>query len=415
MRKVWIKSRVGEKESGQFGIAGTILFFTIFVITLYLVLQVNKDIVGMAWKGFVTYMKPNYLYPDLNKNELGRNNAQNIMWGAKWLYENVVMREIVNPLLLLILLLVGLAYIYADFFEQFMGKLKSLIPRIVIALILTYTSIYIFEGIMLLAKAGYVLFYNAPAMGGWKNSNYIFTVAPFINIWSNHPVANSIANWYWGYLWVFVIMTESLSLLVFVAFRIVMLGILLVLLPIASILLIHPWTQQIGARIWWLMISLAFVPIAMIIPLMLSTLVVGSVSFVIASLTAVLGSIYLLAKEPFILGGLGFQRAGNVLTGGIVGGGASGNLLAPARLGTGTMGHSLAGMRQHAIGQMGSVEATPTGMVHKGYSGIAGAIAHAIHLHRVGKKTLGGAVGGGGAGAGASNFGSFVEKKGGVE
>ena len=415
MKVVW------KKEEGQLGgVAGTILFLTVFAFSLWLVYRVNSDIVFMSWKGFTTYMKPDYLYPDINGGQFGTNNALNVLLGAKYLYENIVFRDIVNPLLLLILLFTGLAYIYADLFEQFMGKLKTLLPRIIFGVILAYTSIYIFEALMLMGKGGYLLFYNAPVMGAWKNPHYLEAVAPNIRVVGQDAWATSIANFYWGYIWVFVVMAETLSLLVFVAFRMVMMGVLLVLLPIASILLIHPWTQQIGSRIWWLLISLIFVPIAMVIPLMLSTVVVGSVSFTIASLTAVLGSIYLLAKEPFILGGLGFQRAGGVLTGGIIGGGVSGNLLAPSQMGAGLGSFAKQGVYSHALGHAGEQRITESGEKMVGGVGLAGLTAKGLHAlwrrHTRGEINLAGGEQGGATGtSGGMSDSEYAERNGGIE
>ncbi len=395
-----------KKEEGTFGVEAAILIAA-FIVSLIIVLTVNRAIAGLGWKGFITYMQPNYLYPSFSGG-FSSNTGKNVLLAAIYLQQNIVMRYFVNALFFLILLFTGLAYIYSDLFEQYFGKLKTLLPRIIFGLILAYSSLYIVEGLMVIAKAGYIIFYDTPGFTAWRHEDYLFRVCPEIRLFSpNSGFAslNQLVSIYWQYLWVFIIMVEALSLLVFVAFRMVLLAMLIVLLPIASILLIHPWTQNIGSRLWWLAIDLIFLPIVMIIPLMLSTVVGNSVSFFIAALTAVLGSIYLLAKEPFLLGGLGFQRAGNLLTGGVVGGGMSGNLLAPSRIGTGVMSQSLSGL---SGGAMKSLSA-----------GISSKIAN-MRQSRVQVPTVegGGGTAGGGAESGAgvpNNMPKWASSRGGVE
>ncbi len=383
-----------RKEKGLFGIDAVVLVI-MFILALVLVYMVNRTIVGMGWRGFITYMQPDYAYPSFEGGMSG-NMGHNVLIAAVFIQQNIVMRYIVNSLFLIILLIAGLSYIYSDLFEQFMGKLKTLLPRIIFGLILAYTSLYIIQALMVIAKGAYILFYNIPQFSAWKSEDYIFRIAPDIRVVSQGSIwefLNQLAEMYWRYLWVFVIMAEVLSLLIFVAFRLVLLAILIVLLPIASILLIHPWTQQIGSRLWWLAIALVFIPIVMIIPLMLSTVVGNSVSFFIACLASVLGSIYLLAKEPFILSGLGFQRAGAVLRGGIIGGGVSGNLLAPTRIGAGVGEYTMVTLRG--------------GMVRGLAGGIEEKIAR-LFRHNIVVPTVGG------AGANQNNFTEWADSRGGV-
>ncbi len=341
-----------RKEEG-FGGVEAIIMAVMAVISLWLIYNVNTTIVNMGWKGFVTNMQPDYLYPPFDGG-YGSYPGHNVLSAAIYLQQNVVMKYIVNSLFFLILLFVGLAYIYSDLFEQHFGKLKTMLPRVVFGLVLAYTSLYIVEALMIISKAGYLMFYNLSVFNSWKQVDYIMKVAPEIRlVSSNSPFAqvNQVANMYWHYLWVFIIMAEALSLLVFVAFRMVFLAMLIVILPIGSILLIHPWTQSIGSRLWWLAISLIFIPIVMIIPLMLSTVIGNSVAFFIASLTAILGSIYLLAKEPAMLSGAGFQKAGNLLTGGVVGGGAAGNMITSVSgaVGKGISGKLFGGIMDKAL------------------------------------------------------------------
>lgn len=314
-----------RREDGMFGV-DSIILIAAFLFSLIIVFTVNSKITSLSWKGFITMMQPDYLYPAF-RGVFTSRPGDNVIIAAIYLQQNVVMRYFVNSLFLIILLFMGISYIYSDMFEQYFGKLKTLLPRVVFGLLLAYSSLYIVEALMIIGKSAYTVFYMQPAFSAWKHEDYIFHVCPDIKIVApNSSISslNQLVNIYWHHSWVFIVMVETISLLIFVAFRMVLLALLIVILPIASILLIHPWTQSIGARLWWLAVSLIFLPVVMIIPLMLSTVVGNSVSFFIATLALVLGSAYLLVKEPSMLSGVGFQKAGTMLTGGVVGGGMSG-------------------------------------------------------------------------------------------
>ncbi len=117
-------------------------------------------------------------------------------------------------------------------------------------------------------------------------------------------------------------------LLMVVVVRDVLFAVLIVLLPIAAVLLLTPWTTSIGERLWFLAVDLVFLPFVMIIPLMLVGPVANHITFVIAGMVISVGAIYLLAKEPFILSGIGFGRAGEHLSRGITVGAGLMNMIA---------------------------------------------------------------------------------------
>jgi len=137
----------------------------------------------------------------------------------------------------------------------------------------------------------------------------------------------NLAQWFMRYIWSFLAVNFSVMLLMVVVVRDVLFGVLIVLLPMASLFLLTPWTSKIGERIWGLTIDLILLPFVMIIPLMLVGTVANSVSFVIAGLVISTGAIYLLATEPFILSGIGFGRAGEHLSRSIVVGTGIGNVV----------------------------------------------------------------------------------------
>lgn len=340
-----IKIRYIGKEKGLLG-EEALAWWLLAIATFFLLFAMHHYIVVAGWTGVVTEMQPSHLYPPLLDNgypwaeiEVG-HGGRSLLHGAIWIQQNIVMRYFVNTLFIIILLLVGVAYLYHDLFEQFLNtRLRTFLPRIVFGLILAYTNIYIIEALMTLAKGGYVLLYNAPGpFKSWQRPDFLEWIIPeyaHAGTWWG-GVLDWLAKGYLGFIWVFVVQLEVLSILLMVTIRDFLLAVILVLLPIASLLLIHPWTQRIGSRLWWLAIDLVFLPIVMIIPLMLLGLVRNSVSFTIAGLTIVIGSLYLIALEPFVLTGAGFSRAGTVLAGGLAGGQLGGSMFtAQERLGGG--------------------------------------------------------------------------------
>ncbi len=330
MRVIW------KKEEGLFGEDALILIF--FAIgAFFLILAMNHYVVVAAWTGFIELMKPDKLYPSLLKNGAPNqditigNGFSSLLGGAIWIQQNIILRKFVNALFVIILLLVGIAYLYHDLFEQYLHtRMREFLPRIVFGLILAFSNIYILEMLMVLAKGAYVTLYNAP-LGEfqlWQNANFL----EFINLPQVHAhgilgYLDAISRAYLSFIWVFIGAMEALALLILVAVRDFMFAVLLVLLPIASLLIIHPWTQRIGSRLWWLIIDLTFLPIVMIIPLMLMGLVHNSIAFTIAGLTITIGALYLIAQEPFVLSGAGFTRGGAVLTAGLQGGALGGSLI----------------------------------------------------------------------------------------
>ncbi len=330
-----------KKEEGMFG-AEALIMILFFIGIFLLVLFMNYFVANLAWSGVVTEMSPDHLYPDLLKNGLPNavitvnHGSKSLFYGAMWLQENVVIRYIVNGLLLFIILMVGVAYLYYDLFEQYLNtRLKTFLPRIVFGTVLAYTGTWIIYALFVLAKGAYVLFWNLPPpFNNWQNPFFMTSLAPNVNMpYDFTGLISAIERGYLWMIWLFIIAGEALMLLVLVAIRDYLLAVLIVLLPIASLLLIHPWTQRIGSRLWWLAVDLVFLPIVMIIPLALLGLVHNSISFTIAGVAITIGAIYLIAQEPFVLTGAGFSRAGTMLTAGVAGGQLGGQMVVAQRLG----------------------------------------------------------------------------------
>ena len=386
-----------KKEGGQLGVIGAAILIGFAIATFFLIWEMNRYVATVGWTGVVTEMHPDNLYPPLLRNGMPisevvlGHGAKSLLYGAIWIQQHVVLRYIVNGLFLFFVLLVGIAYLYYDLFEQYLNtRLKTLLPRIVFGIILAYSSIWIIEALMVLGKATYVLFWNLPApFNNWQNPAFITSISPHVRVPGDFMgLLNAIANGYLGFIWVFVIVMEVLSTLILIAVRDFLLALLLVVLPIASLLLIHPWTQRIGSRLWWLAVDLVFLPIIMIIPLALLGLVHNSISFTIAGLAITIGSIYLIAQEPFVLTGAGFTRAGSMLSVGLAGGQLGGSMITAQRVMPSAMmgaGRRLAPVGAEAIrGKLGGVT--------MGMGGAGGAAGAAGGAAKGGFGALGNAI-----------------------
>ena len=330
MRVVW------EKEEGLGGFESIVWWgiaaATAFAMTLFLYF-LNYQIAGMAWQGFLYLMRPSELFPNLlnlpNYKDVSTTGIHGMMSAAIYL-NGVIVEKIVNSLIVFMLWVVGMMYIFADLFESFFGRLKSIIPRLIIALILAYGSIYVMNYLIIMGKYAYMVLYNINigALGVWKEPDFYHHIAVHLQPPSTSNLLATLEQYLLRYIWSFLSLDFALMLLMVVVVRDVLFAVLIVLLPIASVLLLTPWTTKIGERIWFLAIDLVFLPFVMIIPLMLVGPVANRITFVIAGIVVSMGAIYLLANEPFILSGIGFSRAGAHLSRGLTMGAGLANSIA---------------------------------------------------------------------------------------
>ena len=330
MRVVW------EKEEGLFG-ADSLVWWGIAIVTAfalaYFAYSLNYQIAGMAWKGFLYLMRPSELFPNLlnlpNYKDVSTTGIHGMMSAAIYL-NSVIVEKIVNALIVFMLWIVGLMYLYADLFESFFGRLKSIIPRLIIALILAYGSIYVVNYLIMMGKYAYMVLYNINigALGAWKQPTFYNYIKSQLQPPTTNITLAFLEKWLLKYIWSFLSVDFTLMLLMVVVVRDVLFAVLIVLLPIAAVLLLTPWTTSIGERLWFLAVDLVFLPFVMIIPLMLVGPVANHITFVIAGMVISVGAIYLLAKEPFILSGIGFGRAGEHLSRGLTVGAGLMNMIA---------------------------------------------------------------------------------------
>ena len=329
-----------EKEDGIFGTESIIWWAMAMATTAFILIFVfilNTYLATLSWDGFLYLMRPENLFPDLlnlppyDQSNPAPTGLTGMMSGAVYL-NGIIMKYIVNGLVVIMFYLVGMIYLYSDLFEQFLGRLKSIVPRAILSLILAYGSLYVIQALIIMGKYAYLVLYNVNVgqLGAWHSSDFI-TAGGYLGNHFSGPDNNQILGWveslFVKYIWSYLGLSFALMLLMTVTVRDVLFAVLIVLAPIAGMLLLTPWTQQIGSRIWWLLIDLIFLPFVMIIPLMLTGPVNNHVSFVIAGLVVSMGSIYLLSKEPFMLRGIGFGEAGGHLSQGVNMGIGSGNIL----------------------------------------------------------------------------------------
>ena len=407
-----------EKEEGMFGEESVIWWAMAAITTISLfifVYLINIGVATMAWKGFLYLMKPDNLFPNiLNLPDYEKNKPTGIMGmfsGAVYL-NGIIMKYIVNGLVVIMFYLVGMIYLYSDLFESFLGKMKSIVPRAILSLILAYGSLYIIQFLLIMGKYAYLVLYNihVGSLGAWQDPNFITGGGAF----SPHfapPDNSSIWGWveslFLKYIWSFLSLDFSIMLLMTVAVRDVAFAVLIVLAPIAGILLLTPWTQQIGSRIWYLLIDLIFLPFVMIIPLMVIGPVNNRISFVIAGLVVSMGAIYLISKEPLMLRGIGFGTAGGHLSRGVTMGVGMGNMfggMGMTRASMTTPGGDLIGGGGGLKGGISDKAGGGTGEMGRFNAGLHGAMTGGKGVYDTTKGHIG---------AGLGVFGTYTLARGG--
>ncbi|ADD08868.1 hypothetical protein [Candidatus Aciduliprofundum boonei] len=401
MRIVW------EKEEGLFGVDSAVwwgIAIAVSAALTFFAMFLNYQIADMAWKGFLYLMRPSELFPNLlnlpNYKDVSTTGIHGMMSAAIYL-NGVIVEKIVNALIVFMLWIVGLMYLYADLFESFFGRLKSIIPRLIIALILAYGSIYVVNYLIMMGKYAYMVLYNINigALGAWKEPTFYNYIKSQLQPPTTAFLVSTLEQLLLKYIWSFLSVDFTLMLLMVVVVRDVLFAVLIVLLPIAAVLLLTPWTTSIGERLWFLAVDLVFLPFVMIIPLMLVGPVANHITFVIAGMVISVGAIYLLAKEPFILSGIGFGRAGEHLSRGLTVGAGLMNMIAIKGAERATITGGSGGGAVGAVALKGSL-----GQAAGKYAA-AGTHGFAIG-HRAFNQTHGNTLGG--ATAGAVGTGAYL-------
>ncbi|MDP8011805.1 MAG: hypothetical protein ACP5F1_00560 [Thermoplasmata archaeon] len=225
--------------------------------------------IGFLWNLFIyPFLNPNVLFPSVLEN--GHIPSLNPIWyppnsgigyalltqegmDASVYLSTVILNYIVAPFFSIFLILSGLSYLFKHSFG-YGERLRNYIPKIFISVILAYFSIYIADVVMIFGKTIYTFFYSGLHI-----------------VWSGKPSPVngliSLAYWPWNYFSspAFLIFSENSLLefmvlvtlitiififLIILVMRIVWIYFLIMFLPLASLLLMHPKTEMVGKRLW---------------------------------------------------------------------------------------------------------------------------------------------------------------------
>jgi hypothetical protein len=242
------------------------------------------------------------LYPALSPS--GPSSGSFLSLAAQ--FSNYLLVDLVDPLVVVLVLLIGIAYLLRASFRRFSPKLENLFPRLLIAVLLSNFTLPIAGAILGLAGATYPVVAGFDG-GAWRDWTNLFGFGGLSFSWDNGVLAFVVS---------FLLFSVVLLLAIAVAVRDAMLAVLLVLLPICTLLWPIPTLAPLARRAWKLFGELAFWPCVAVIPLELA---VGSSSILVllAFLTLALGSPALISTAGAQLSGIGFPSAGPVLGAGV--------------------------------------------------------------------------------------------------
>jgi hypothetical protein len=248
-------------------------------------------------------------------------------------FSSYLLTGIVDPAIALAVLGVGALYLVRAFLGTYRPQLTALLPRLVVAVLVSNLTLPISGGILGLASVvyPYVAGFDGGAWQHWQNLGG-WGLVQFS--WDNGILAFIVA---------FFLFSLVLLLAAAVAIRDALLGVLLVLLPIFTLMWPVPWFSSLARRSWLWFIELAFLPCVLVIPLELA---VGSTSILLLMgyLVVSLASPSLLSMAGSSLTNAGFPSAGGAVVGGIQRG-----LLAASDLMEGTVRPILPELRQAGV------------------------------------------------------------------
>jgi hypothetical protein len=221
-------------------------------------------------------------------------------------FSEFILGNLVDPAIALVLIVLAGLYLLRSFSTRIGGRLESLLPRFVIALLGANFTLPLAGAALDLGGATFRVISSFDG-GAWRHWANIVPAGGFAFSWDNGVLAFVVT---------FALFAMVLTLATLVALRDAMIAVLLVLLPLFSLLWALPPLESLARRAWTLLVELAFLPSVILIPLELA---VGapSVLLVLAYLSIAVGSPYLISISRMQLGGMGFPSAGAALTGGL--------------------------------------------------------------------------------------------------
>jgi hypothetical protein len=292
--------------------------------------------------------------------------------GAAVPFSQFMLDNLVDPAVAVVLVGTAGLYLLRSFSARFGGRLESLLPRFVVALIGANFTLPLAASALDIGGATFRLVASFDS-GAWRHWSNLVPAGGTTFAWDNGVLAFVVS---------FALFAMVLALAVVVALRDAMIAVLLVLLPIFTLLWSLPPLAALARRGWTLLVEMAFLPAVMLIPLELA---VGSPSvlLLLAYLSIAVGSPYLISISRAQLGGLGFPSAGGALTGGLQRGLALATLTTQSSVGAATPGASAMGR----AAQVGSAMRSFAG--HLGKAPLPGGLALGVgHLAAQGSRHL---------------------------
>jgi hypothetical protein len=292
----------------------------------------------------VPMLQPSALYPPLPPSGGGSSD----FLSAAYRFSGFTLVTVVDPAVALVGAGVALLFLARSVVARWAQPLAGLLPRLVLAVIVSNFTLPIAGGVLGLSGALYPVFadWNGAAWEHWVNLGGYGEIA---YSWDNGALALVLS------------IVEFFAVLALV----LAVGVLLVLLPVFTLLWPLRPLSSIPRRAWLLFLELAFLPCVLVIPLQLA---VGSPNpvLLVGFLGVAVASPYLLSVAGTHLVAFGFPGSGGTLSAGVSRGLATTSsgtsaLVGPsanAAAGAGSAGRAVAGAAR-ALGTASFPAAAP--------------------------------------------------------
>jgi hypothetical protein len=284
----------------------------------------------------VPLLQPSALYPALSAT--GGGPGDYLSTAVR--FSSYTLVTLVDPAIALVGVGVAVLFLARSVVARWAEPLSGLLPRLVVAVIVSNFTLPIAGGVLDLAGALY------PVLAGWNGGAW----EHWVNLGGFGELSFSWDNGALALILSIVEFLAVLALVLAVGIRDALLSVLLVLLPLFTLLWPLRPLSSIPRRAWLLFLELAFLPCVMVVPLQLA---VGTSSpvLLVGYLAAALASPYLLSVAGTHLVAFGFPASGGTVSGGLQrglsaassGGSSVASPSAQAVAGRGAAGRAIAG------------------------------------------------------------------------
>ncbi len=322
----------------------------------------------------------NLLVPELSSSSLYPTISPDVSGGPTFVsraadFSSFLVTNVVDPSIVLIAIGVGGAYLLRSVFPRGFSAVESFLPRLVFAIILANFTLPIAGALLGVGGALY------PVVSGFDGGTW----QQWVNLAGAGEIQFSWDNGAFAFVLSFVMFSLVILLVLAVALRDALLGVLLVLLPVFTLLWPIPPLAPLARRAWLLFGELVFLPCILVIPLELAVGAPNAPTLV-AYLAIALSSPYFLSLAGAQLSGLGFPAAGSTLSSGVQRGlgiaslGAASYARPVADLGSGSQ--AIAGGLAARTGAAGFPAAAPLVVGEAFGRGVAHLVRHIPHAVR---------------------------------